>query len=497
MTWIPSHDQMIQTQLSRNDLVHLIGLPDIAQQVIPGFFIRVLIELPNGEEAYRSYSIRRLSHGRQYSGFSTDRNTSTSWYLELNTPQVLEHLTANPDSVNSPAINGTAFQLNCISNSPISSQEYEMWVNEVPRDPVRPAGLQGFHERRARMVQQMPNLQTGPTRRSSTRVGGPASALPLNGNSQAPPPNQPRDQAAPFQPQQQQQQQAVQQQQQQQQPPPPQAATGAQSRAVQQNSAQQAAAGGSGGGGAVPSRSPVAPQQQQQQQHSNNGSGNLGPSSPAVSLNSTVRNNVDGTYASSPPSADRAADRLQPSGTIVANPSSRSSVAASTVVAGGVGGGAASVVSSSAHQSRSGASAHTTTVGSQPQQRTSGSSVNQDAAPPSDQQREQILAALKRNCIEDQREKRAVFLEPRLYGTTKLATLRTLENDLSDYIDKLREVVQSKKPACVVCMMKIPSVVFLPCRHLALCRSCAVDLVSAKCPLCRETIVELWEPEEL
>jgi hypothetical protein len=29
-----------------------------------------------------------------------------------------------------------------------------------------------------------------------------------------------------------------------------------------------------------------------------------------------------------------------------------------------------------------------------------------------------------------------------------------------------------------------------------LCRSCAVDLLSAKCPLCRETIVDLWEPEE-
>lgn len=44
---------------------------------------------------------------------------------------------------------------------------------------------------------------------------------------------------------------------------------------------------------------------------------------------------------------------------------------------------------------------------------------------------------------------------------------------------------------CAVCMDMEPSVVFLPCRHLALCGGCApriADLIRPACPICREPI---------
>jgi len=382
-SWVLSYDQMIKTQLSRNDLVQLIAQPELAQQIIPGFFIRVLIELASGQEDYRSYSIRRLVRGRAYSGFSNDRAAQTEFYLELNTPAMLDQVAngvapADPSSLGTDArsqLNGstsTSFQLNCISNSPINQQEYTIWLSEINRenirDPVLAAGEAGVTQRKTRQQQLMPSL-TGPTQRRNRNNNNNNNN---NNGNQVGSPN------------------------------------------------SRGNGGGAGGGGG-------------------NGA-NLG------------RTQRDGAVG-----ANGAVGGLRPSNTIVTG--------AANNPANNHGGGF-------------------------------NRGTGQDSAPANLQQQEQLLAAYKRNAVEDLREKHQVFIDPKLYPQTKLAVLRTMERDLGDYIDKLREVVNAKKPACVVCMSNIPSVVFLPCRHMALCRSCAVELVSAKCPLCRETIVDLWEPEE-
>lgn len=389
-SWVISYEQMISTQLSRNDLVQLIGSPDQAQRIIPGFFIRVLIELATGQEDYRAYTIRRLVQGRSYSGFSNDRSAQTMYYLELNTPSMLDQVAkglapVDPSSEGTNARNGnqptgstsTSFQLNCISNSPITQQEYQMWVSEVAtqnpdatvgRDPILLALDAGVQHRKQRQQSLWPGL-TGPTQRRNRN----------NNNNN----------------------------------------------------------------------------QQQQNQQSNNSPGNNNNN-----LGATTQQGGGGNLGRTQRDAAVSNNGLRPSNTIVT--------------------GAANNAANNHHHHRGGGSGAT----------------GQDAAPASLQQQEQLLAAYKRNAIEEFREKYQVFVDPSLYPQTKLAVLRTMERDLGDYIDKLREVVNSKKPACVVCMTNIPSVVFLPCRHMALCRSCAVELVSAKCPLCRETIVDLWEPEE-
>merc|ERR1712046_537735 len=42
--------------------------------------------------------------------------------------------------------------------------------------------------------------------------------------------------------------------------------------------------------------------------------------------------------------------------------------------------------------------------------------------------------------------------------------------------------------ACVVCSESAKAVLFMPCRHLCACRTCAARLVA--CPICRTTIKE-------
>jgi hypothetical protein len=400
-SFCPTYDQMIATQLSRNDLVQLISNPTVAQQVIPGFYIRVLIELSTGAEDYRAYTIRRLVTGRQYSGFSNDRNATTTYYLELNTPALLDNLAADAaNGINSQqqtsnfqivttGNSNTSFQLNCISNSKISQQEYDTWVSEVPTDPVRFEGLQGYNDRKNRQIQLMPNLQ-GPNIRRNRPQGNSQGAADNNNNNN--------------------------------------------------NSISAPASNGNNnnnGGGVSPSAADAAGiNLPSKGNNNNNAAGNLGRTVTIGNLMQTT--------------------------------------------AGG-------------NATRRGAQNNNN---SNNNNNAGGADTDQDAAPISQQLEEQLLAAYKRNHVEELREKHQVFIDPKLYPTTKLSILRTMESDLGDYIDKLREVVQQKKPTCVVCMTKIPSVVFLPCRHMALCRSCAVDLVQAKCPLCRETIVELWEPEE-
>lgn len=47
----------------------------------------------------------------------------------------------------------------------------------------------------------------------------------------------------------------------------------------------------------------------------------------------------------------------------------------------------------------------------------------------------------------------------------------------------------SEESACKVCFSKKSSVIFLPCRHVAVCNSCSL-WIEDKCPICRSEIKE-------
>ena len=52
------------------------------------------------------------------------------------------------------------------------------------------------------------------------------------------------------------------------------------------------------------------------------------------------------------------------------------------------------------------------------------------------------------------------------------------------------------RPQCCVCMDALPSVLLLPCKHLALCGACSADLErrgDCACPVCRSQVQQRCE----
>lgn len=76
----------------------------------------------------------------------------------------------------------------------------------------------------------------------------------------------------------------------------------------------------------------------------------------------------------------------------------------------------------------------------------------------------------------------------------RTAELRTLERDVAEYLDRVRETIADKQEVCVVCRDQIPTVIIMPCRHRVLCRWCTLKIET--CPMCRGIATELFEPIE-
>lgn len=138
--WGPSHEQAVQTQLTRNDIVHLLTNPNI-KEIVEGCFVRVLLEIETGHEDYRVFTIRGVQHGESYTGFSTDPNLATTIYMDLDLPPRLR------------GINGVTFQLNSISNSKMSAQEHSVWKGHQEQQEGVIGGYDGWAAR-AQRVQQ-------------------------------------------------------------------------------------------------------------------------------------------------------------------------------------------------------------------------------------------------------------------------------------------------------------------------------------------------------
>lgn len=76
----------------------------------------------------------------------------------------------------------------------------------------------------------------------------------------------------------------------------------------------------------------------------------------------------------------------------------------------------------------------------------------------------------------------------------RTSELRTLERDVAEYLDRVREAIANNQERCVVCMDQIPTVIIMPCRHRVLCRWCTLKVEC--CPMCRGIATELFEPIE-
>lgn len=75
-------------------------------------------------------------------------------------------------------------------------------------------------------------------------------------------------------------------------------------------------------------------------------------------------------------------------------------------------------------------------------------------------------------------------------------TLRRNGNMRRDRMRRIQEELEEerKKQICVVCMIRQRSVMFLPCRHYALCEECIGVLIEQQqetCPMCRQLIYEV------
>ena len=121
--YTPTLQEVQRTQLTRLDIVNLLSEPNL-KDVIESCFVRVLLEIETGNEDYRIFTIKDIGHGAVYRGFSSDTNAQTDIYIDLNLPNDLR------------GINGTAFQLNSVSNSRITQNEYNAWTQSPGPQPA-------------------------------------------------------------------------------------------------------------------------------------------------------------------------------------------------------------------------------------------------------------------------------------------------------------------------------------------------------------------------
>ena len=120
---IPTLEQINALRLTRSFVVKLQAryFPHILAGMIQGCFVRVLLEASHGDQqAYKMARISGTRSGEEYSGYSF-KNESTTTYLDLDVPQAMGHTT-------------NSIQLNSISNSDFTKDEYDIWQKSVLSD---------------------------------------------------------------------------------------------------------------------------------------------------------------------------------------------------------------------------------------------------------------------------------------------------------------------------------------------------------------------------
>eukprot|EP00760_Papus_ankaliazontas_P034211 PhM_4_TR7045/c0_g1_i1/m.89168 len=100
---------------------------------------------------------------------------------------------------------------------------------------------------------------------------------------------------------------------------------------------------------------------------------------------------------------------------------------------------------------------------------------------------------VRRVVEEEVREKH--FVIPKDLPAQSTQELRRLEKELAEYIEKVRENLETNSTKCIACMVNEPGVIIMPCKHKVLCTSCCTKVLI--CPMCRVKIKEVFEPVEM
>lgn len=429
-------------QLNRNSAIHIIIDRPNSRDAILGSYVRVLLELPTGEEDYVVARVSTTTDGEPYNGFSTQQNQFTTTYLILQLPEALA------------AINGTQYQLNSISNSPMQEGEFARWLDSMrnesiaipTREDLLAVGerIRQFDTTRHRSSSHasVMNSVSNPTfprneRRMSVQGGRPPiPSTPTPGSVSA------------SQPQ-------------------PTATAGMRATSALLSS----------------SASPMV-------------------YSPTEAPVTTVNNNYGAELdvASAQP-----ARPLQRQTTVGRQEYQRMGALnnAGPVSYGGggggvSGGGGAAFPPSGVHASstRSSPSVHGLNANADRETSASVPPPLQTAAATqqrNDTEDAQLERKLRQDVMNHLTQEGVLF--PKDTSAFKLSQLRLIERDMIEYLQHVRDEIAGKQENCVVCMDHVPTVILLPCKHKVLCRLCAPSC--ATCPVCRSSIKEMFEPEEV
>ena len=152
-------------QMPRNGIINLLSL-DVAQMdpILVGCFVRVLLELQDKNEDYLLARIDGVEAGEEsYSGFSQYAQQRTNILLRLQLPQ---HLAG---------INGQLYQLNSISNTAMTKEEFTRWGEMTRAEFALPTVLE-LHEI-AQRISPYATKRVNPPREAPAAPG--AAAQPL------------------------------------------------------------------------------------------------------------------------------------------------------------------------------------------------------------------------------------------------------------------------------------------------------------------------------
>lgn len=96
-------------------------------------------------------------------------------------------------------------------------------------------------------------------------------------------------------------------------------------------------------------------------------------------------------------------------------------------------------------------------------------------------------------CLRHLKQSYTVIRRPTPLATLEM--LRDTEEALLDYMTTVQECIDQNKGLCCLCYLRLPTVVFYPCKHRMVCRRCACSLEA--CPFCRAELQALFEPKHI
>lgn len=449
-----------RAQVNRNTAIHIIDVPR-AGEILAGAFVRVLLEMPTRTEGYLVARIRGTTNGDPYSGFSTNTSQTTTVYLVLELPPTLAE------------INGTQYQLNSVSNSSMSVNDFREWLELIRAEPtLRVPTVADLEDTAARIRPYEVSRH-----RSSSHLQASNSNLShaggANGGQQQQQQQRPGSQPSP------QQQRAL--------------SARAQARQIRQSLAASSPSG----------LMPPLPQNGNMRSPAASSDGPAmgtpvnppGMAGPAPRDNASSAGGSDGGHGGNPN-----LNRYVRQGTMMSrdynrNPREDGQASQNMTDVGMTpleGQGNANHRAGAATDRRSGSPG--AAPANVPASAAAIPFMTRGAADHSmESEDEELERRLRQDIMNHLAQECVLFpVDPKGF---KLSRLRLLERDMIEYLQHVRDEIQGKQENCIVCMDHVPTVILLPCKHKVMCRLCAPSV--SQCPVCRSQIKEMFEPEEI